>query len=91
MQYDVKSVLLAQGDVFNERIRIKGLLISCPTNGNVILFESDSAGNLTNYLFQLNTPPVAIATFIPIPGEGILANRLVVVNLNNSEVTMFYG
>jgi hypothetical protein len=91
MQYDVKSVALAQGDQFNERIRIKGLLITCPTNGTIVLMDRDPEGNLTNYLFQITSPTVEIATFIPIPGEGILANSLYVVNLNNSKVTMFYG
>ena len=90
MQTDVKSaaVAAAQTDasVYDGRARIKGILISYPSGGTVVL--KDNATTVFSF-----TAPAAIGTvFIPVPGEGILCSTSVVATTAASTTAVvFYG
>lgn len=91
MQTDVKSANCPVGAttvVTAARTRLKGLVISYPSGGTVVI--TDGVGGDTLYEF------VALAVIgticITIPGEGILAeNGIVVTTAAATTVSVFYG
>ena len=91
MQTDVKSgycPVSATTVVTSERTRLKGLVISYPSGGTVVV--KDGEGGPTIYEF------VALAVIgsicVVIPGEGILAaNGIAVTTAAATTVSIFYG
>jgi hypothetical protein len=91
MQTDVKSGYCPVGattTVFAGRTRLKGLVISYPSGGTVVI--TDGAGGAT--LFDFTALAVIGTISINIPGEGVLAqNGLVVTTAAATTVNVFYG
>ena len=91
MQTDVKSAACAAGastTAVSVRTRLKGLTISYPSGGTVVV--TDGNGGATLYSFT--APLVAGSTNILIPGQGILATTgLYVTNAAATTASVFYG
>jgi hypothetical protein len=91
MQTDVKSVTVtADGTAVAYRTRVKSLAItSTATAGSVVLKDGGASGTA---LLTLNTPAAADFHNILIPGQGVLFERDVYVDVTDvSSVTVFYG
>lgn len=91
MQTDVKSTTAAAAGtttIFGGPARIKGLLISYPSGGTVVL--NDGTGGTAKFSF---TAPAAIGTVsILIPGEGIKCNtNISAVCAAATTAVVFYG
>jgi len=91
MSTDVRSVTLtADGTVYAGRQRIRHITyLATATGGSIVLKDGGSSG-----VTKLNvaTPAVADAYDIVIPGEGILFETDVYLDLTNvASVTFFYG
>jgi len=90
MQTDVKSAIVVGGStdtsVFGGPARIKGMLISYPSGGTLVLKD----GGTTVFTF---TAPAAIGTVnVIIPGEGILCrSNITATTAASTIVTVFYG
>jgi hypothetical protein len=91
MQTDVKAAsLTASGTAFAGRTRVRGIVISDTTTaGSLKLRDGGSGGTI---LFSLDTPNAALVSSILIPGEGVLFQTDVYVEISNlSSVVVFYG
>lgn len=91
MQTDVKSVTVtADGTAVSYRTRVKSLVItSTATAGSVVLKDGGAGGTA---LLTLNTPAAADFHNVLIPGQGVLFERDVYVDVTDvSSVTVFYG
>ena len=91
MQTDVKAASLTEsGTAFAGRTRVRGIVIADTTNsGQLILRDGGITGTIK---FQLVTPNTAFVSNILIPGEGVLFETDVYVEINNlSSVVVFYG
>lgn len=91
MQTDVKSATVtADGTAVAYRTRVKSLVItSTATAGSVVLKDGGASGTT---LLTLNTPAAADFHNILIPGQGVLFERDVYVDVTDvSSVTVFYG
>jgi hypothetical protein len=91
MQTDVKSGAAAANGtttIFGGPARIKGLLISYPSGGTVVL--NDGTGGTTMFSF---TAPAAIGTaYVLIPGEGIkCGTNISAVCAASTTAVVFYG
>lgn len=91
MSTDVNSVTLtADGTVYAGRQRIRHITyLATATAGSVVLKDGGSSG-----VVKLNvaTPAIADAYDIVIPGDGILFDTDVYLDLTNvASVTFFYG
>ena len=91
MQTDVKSGTAAAGTtttIFGDSARIKGVTISYPSGGTVVL--NDGTGGTAVFSF---TAPAAIGTVhILFPGEGIKCNTNVsAVCAASTTAVVFYG
>jgi len=91
MQYDVKSTVAAAGattTIFAGSARIKGLTISYPSGGTVVL--NDGTGGTAVFSF---TAPAAAGTInVLIPGEGIKCNtNISAVLAASTTAVVFYG
>jgi hypothetical protein len=92
MQYDVKAVYSAvDAALLTSRVRIKGVAVSVATAGAaLILYDNASAASGTAVLI-LSTA-IAGNYYVPIPGEGILVQNGVFLDINGAAgVTVFYG
>jgi len=92
MQYDVKSGFkTADGAVAAYRTRIKGVFYAVTTAGGDIIFY-DNAGAATGTAVLTLPCDVAGQHNVYIPGEGILCENGIYVDVNGaSGVTVFYG
>ena len=91
MQTDVKAASLTEsGTAFAGRTRVRGIVISdTNTAGQLILRDGGVTGTIK---FQLDTPNAAFVSNILIPGEGILFETDVYVEIDDlSSVVVFYG
>jgi len=91
MQTDVKAASLTEsGTAFAGRTRVRGIVISDTTTaGSLKLRDGGSGGTI---LFSLDTPNAALVSSILIPGEGVLFQTDVYVEISNlSSVVVFYG
>jgi len=91
MQTDVKAASLTEsGTAFAGRTRVRGIVISDTTTaGQLILRDGGVTGTIK---FQLDTPNAAFVSNILIPGEGILFETDVYVEIDDlSSVVVFYG
>ena len=91
MQYDVKSTAAAANattTIFNGPARIKGLTISYPSGGTVVL--NDGAGGTARFSFT--APAAAGSINVVIPGEGIkCATNISAVCAASTTAVVFYG
>lgn len=91
IQTDVKSGrVTASGSVFDQRTRVKGLLVvGGGTAGTVVLNDGGAGGTAK---LTIDVPANAPLTSVLIPGEGILFETNVYVTLTNAtSATVFYG
>jgi len=92
MQYDVKSAFATgDGAMVAYRTRIKGIFYAVTTAGVApILYDNASAASGTE---ALKLPAdVAGQHIVDIPGEGILCENGVFLDINGaSSVVLFYG
>jgi hypothetical protein len=91
MQTDVKSGYCPAGattTVFAGRTRLKGLVISYPSGGTVVVTDGAGGAGLFNF-----TALAVIGTIsITIPGEGVLAtNGIYVTTSAATTVNVFHG
>lgn len=91
VQTDVKSATLtADGVAYAGRTRVKSLvLLSTATAGSVVLKDGGASGTAK---LTVNTPAAADLHNILLPGEGVLFESSVYVDVTNvSSVTVVYG
>ena len=99
MQTDVKATIpltatgsfLDQGSTALTRVRIKGIYVVCGASIGSVVITNGSGGTT---LLTLNTPTAANtgAIYMPLPGEGVLAESTVYGNVTNTASTViFYG
>ena len=91
MQTDVKAASLTEsGTAFAGRTRVRGIVVSdTNTAGQLILRDGGVTGTIK---FQLDTPNAAFVSNIFIPGEGILFETDVYVEITSlASVVVFYG
>ena len=91
MQYDVSSaVATSDGTMVAYRARVKGMVItSSASAGSVVLKDGGSGGTS---LVTINTPATASVHNVLLPGEGVLFESSIYVDLTNvTSVTVFYG
>jgi len=90
MQTDVKAIsLAASGSVYDDRTRVKGLVITPGASaGSVVMKDGGSSGTT---VFTINTVANGQVESILIPGEGVIFNTNVYATLTNATVTVFYG
>ena len=91
MQTDVKAASLTEsGTAFAGRTRVRGIVISdTNTAGQLILRDGGVTGTIK---FQLDTPNAAFVSNILIPGEGVLFETDVYVEITSlASVVVFYG
>lgn len=91
MQTDVLSaVATADGTMVSGRNRLKGVVLTATTSAGSVVFKDGGASGTAR--LTVNTPAVADFHDIFIPGEGILFNTDIYVDVTNvSSVTIFYG
>jgi len=91
MQTDVLSaVATADGTMVSGRNRLKGVVLTATTTAGSVVFKDGGASGTAR--LTVNTPAVADFHDIFIPGEGILFNTDIYVDVTNvSSVTIFYG
>lgn len=88
---DVRSVTLtADGTVYAARQRIRHITyLATGTGGSIVLKDGGASGTVK---LNVATPAIADAYDIVIPGEGILFETDVYLDLTNvASVTFFYG
>lgn len=93
MQYDVKSVRLsADGEAVGYRTRVKAIYgVAGASVGSVKFYDgTDTAGEL---LIDIDTPAgTGNSFYMMIPGEGVLFETAVYVDVTNiTGVTIYYG
>lgn len=92
MQTDVKSTYLAvDGVIFAGRTRLKGLAVTVSTAGAaLVVYDNASAASGTKVI-EVSTAVVGSYP-VNIPGEGILAQNGLYLDINGAAaVTAFYG
>jgi hypothetical protein len=91
MQTDVKSGAAAAGattTIFGGPARIKGLTISYPSGGTVVL--NDGTGGTARFSFT--APAAAGSIYVAIPGEGIRCDiNISAVCAASTTAVVFYG
>lgn len=92
MQYDVKSAYRANdGALVAYRTRVKGILVNIATAGTAAILYDNASAASGDVLMTLSTA-IAGSYYIRIPGEGVLAENGVYLDINGaSAVTIFYG
>jgi N-acyl-D-aspartate/D-glutamate deacylase len=91
MSTDVRSVTLtADGTVYAGRQRIRHITyVATATAGSIVLRDGGASGTIK---LNVATPAVADAYDVVIPGNGILFDTDVYLDLTNvTSVTFFYG
>lgn len=91
MQTDVLSaVATADGTMVSGRNRLKGVVLTATTSAGSVVFKDGGASGTAR--LTVNTPAVADFHDISIPGEGILFNTDIYVDVTNvASVTIFYA
>lgn len=93
MQYDVKAKTLdSTGVAIAARNRLKGLLVSVESAGTdpVVFYDNPTTATGTAVFSVVTT--VAGSTSILIPGEGVLFEAGISVDVGDADsVTIFYG
>jgi len=91
MQTDVKSGAAAANattTIFDGPARIKGLTISYPSGGTVVLND----GTAGTARFSFTAPAAAGSIYVAIPGEGIkCATNISAVCAASTTAVVFYG
>ena len=91
MQTDVKSTAAGAGattTIFGGPARIKGLTISYPSGGTVVL--NDGTGGTAKFSFT--APAAAGSIYVAIPGEGIRCDvNISAVCAASTTAVLFYG
>jgi hypothetical protein len=92
MQYDVKAAFsTADATLVPYRVRLKGVFFAV-TNAGADLIIYDSASGATGEVLLTLPCDVAGQHNVYIPGEGILAQNGIYLDINGaSGVTVFYG
>jgi hypothetical protein len=92
MQYDVKSSFrTTDGAMVAYRTRLKGVFFAVTSPGADIIIYDNASGASGNVLLTLPCD-VAGQHNVYIPGEGILAQNGIFLDINGSSgVTVFYG
>jgi len=92
MQYDVKSTFrTSDGAMVAYRVRLKGVFFAVTSAGADIIIYDNAAAASGNVLLTLPCD-VAGQHNVYIPGEGILAENGIFLDINGaSGVTVFYG
>jgi hypothetical protein len=92
VQYDVKSAYrVDDGALVTYRTRIKGVLVNIATAGGAAILYDNAAAASGTALLTLSTA-IAGNYYILLPGEGILAENGVYLDINGAAaVTLFYG
>lgn len=91
MQTDVSSAsVTADGTAYAGRTRIKSMVITASaTAGSVVLKDGGASGSTK---ITINTPALAGLHNILLPGEGVLFETDVYVDITDvTAVTVFYG
>ena len=93
MQYDVKATAIAAAQtdaaICAGPSRVKGILVSVPIAGGTFTIKNGAAGTT---VFSFVAPAAAQAVNIVIPGEGIVFDSSVYVDVTTvTSVTVFYG
>ena len=90
MQTDVRATsLAASGDIFNDRTRVRGMVIEPGASaGSVVIKDGGSSGDT---LFTINTLAGGETFNVLIPAEGVLCRTSAYAALTNAKVTVFYG
>lgn len=92
MQTDVKAKYLeADGAIFAGRARLKGLTVAVSTAGAALaVYDNASAASGTKVI-EVSTAVAGVVNVL-IPGEGILANNGLYLDINGAAgVTAYYG
>jgi len=93
MQYDVKAAYRAgsNGALVTARTRIKGVFYSVSTVGTAPIFYDNASAASGTAVLTLPADVVGQHT-VDIPGEGILCDNGVFVDINGAAaVTLFHG
>jgi hypothetical protein len=93
MQYDVKAAYQAGADgvMVEARTRIKGVFYSVSTTGAAIIFYDNASAASGTAVLTLPADVVGQHT-VDVPGEGILCDNGVFVDINGgAAVTLFHG
>jgi hypothetical protein len=92
MQYDVKSAYRANdGALVQTRTRLKGVFISVSSAGSAAVLYDNANAASGNILMTIPAAAVGQHTIV-IPGEGILAENGIFVDINGlAGITIFYG
>ena len=90
MQTDIKAKsLAASGTVFDQRTRVRGLVIEPSGSvGSVVLKDGGSGGTS---VMTFNTVANGETFTVVIPSDGVLFLTDVYATLTNTKVTVFYG
>ncbi len=90
MQTDVKAKsLAASGEVFDQRTRVRGMVIEPgAADGSVVLKDGGSGGTT---IMTINTLANKDPFPVLIPADGVLFSTSVYATLTNTKVTVFYG
>lgn len=92
MQTDVKAKYLeADGAIFAGRTRLKGLTVAVSSAGAALaVYDNASAASGTKVI-EVSTAATGVFNVL-IPGEGILANNGLYLDINGAAgVTAYYG
>lgn len=92
MQTDVKAKYLeADGAIFAGRARLKGLTVAVSSAGAALaVYDNASAASGTKVI-EVSTAATGVFNVL-IPGEGILANNGLYLDINGAAgVTAYYG
>lgn len=92
MQTDVKAKYLAiDGVIFAGRVRLKGLTVTVSSAGAaLIVYDNASAASGTK-VTEVSTAVVGVVNIL-LPGEGILAENGLYLDINGAAaVTAYYG
>ena len=90
MQTDIKATsLAASGTVFNQRTRVRGLVIEPGVSAGSVVLRDGGAGGTAVMTF--NTLANGQTFTIVIPSDGVLFLTDVYATLTNTRATVFYG
>ena len=94
MQYDVKAAYQAGADgvMVEARTRIKGVFYSVSTVGTALIFYDNASEDFSGTAVLTLPADVVGQHTVDIPGEGILCDNGVFVDINGgAAVTLFHG
>ena len=93
MQYDVSSAYkAADGLLVAGRVRLKGITVAVGTAGTTAAVIYDNATAAEGKVLMTIGTTAAGYNNIVIPGEGILAEKGLYLDINDADsVTVFYG